>query len=185
MKYYLSTSGKKACKCCTWRLTLARNEKGYDLIQFKRGISDNRGLMKLYPGEPAIILDTGEFYIGDASGKPILINPSGAVMHQVGQVLCIRNDPSWVQGATVSVPYADMITSDGVAPTADDEGRYGCAVLLNADNVPVGVGFVSQWEASDSSAKFLLGYFNQKDLVEFNEADVDAIIAHAEDRLST
>ena len=58
-----------------------------------------------------------------------------------------------------------------------------CAVILNANNVPVGVGFITQWRAPELSAKFLLGYFNQVDSVEFTEEDVDAIIAHAEARL--
>lgn len=75
MKYRLSTAGKKCCKGCTWLLSLVRNEAGYDLIQLKRGISENKHLMRLYPGEPAFILDTGELYIGKADGTPCLINP--------------------------------------------------------------------------------------------------------------
>ncbi len=77
MKYVLSTAGRKCCKDCSWLLSLAQKEEGYDLIQFKRGVSENIDQMKLYPGEPAIVLDTGEFYIGDATGKPILINNLG------------------------------------------------------------------------------------------------------------
>ena len=77
MKYFLSTAGRKCCKDCTWLLSLAQKEEGYDLIQFKRGMSENIDQMQLYPGEPAIVLDTGEFYIGDATGKPILINNLG------------------------------------------------------------------------------------------------------------
>ena len=56
MKYFLSTAGKKCCKGCTWLLSLARNEEGYDLIQLKRGFSKNRDLMKLYPGEGRFII---------------------------------------------------------------------------------------------------------------------------------
>lgn len=82
MKYFLSTAGKKCCKGCTWLLSLARKEEGYDLIQFKRGTSEHRRLMKLYPGEPAVILDTGEFYIGDAVGNPMLINPGVTTLKQ-------------------------------------------------------------------------------------------------------
>lgn len=185
MKYFLSTAGKKGCKCCTWLLSLAKNEEGYDLIQLKRGFSQNRDLMKLYPGEPAIILDTGEFYIGDAAGRPMLINPGGAAMPDTGDILCIRNDTQWKQGDMVSVPYADMITSDGTEPIADNEGRYSCAVLLNANNVPVGIGFITRWRAAELSAQVLIGYFNQVALVEFTEGDVDSIIEHAEARLDT
>lgn len=85
MKYRLSTAGKKCCKGCTWLLSLARNEEGYDLIQIKRGLSQHRDLMKLYPGEPAVILDTGEFYIGDAAGKPMLINPNSNTLREFTQ----------------------------------------------------------------------------------------------------
>jgi len=184
MRYFLSTAGKKCCKGCTWLLSLARNEEGYDLIQLKRGFSKNRDLMKLYPGEPAIILDTGEFYIGDATGRPIHINPNGAAMPDTGDILCIRNDTQWKQGDVVSVTYADMITSDGTEPIADNEGKYSCAVLLNANNVPVGIGFITQWRAPELSARILLGYFNQVDLVEFTEEDIDAIIAHAVARIN-
>lgn len=183
MKYYLSTAGKKCCKGCTWLLSLARNEEGYDLIQLKRGFSQNRKLMKLYPGEPAIIMDTGEFYIGDASGRPILINPSGAAMPETGDILCIRNNAEWHQGDTVSVPYSEMITSDGDTPTDIEAGRYSCAVIINANNVPVGIGFVVDWQETELSASFCLGFFNQVDLAEFTEDDIDKIIAHAESRL--
>lgn len=82
MKYFLSTAGKKCCKGCTWLLSLARKEEGYDLIQFKRGTSNHKNLMKLYPGEPAVILDTGEFYVGDAGGNPILINPDARTLKE-------------------------------------------------------------------------------------------------------
>jgi hypothetical protein len=140
--------------------------------------------MKLYPGEPAIILDTGEFYIGDATGRPIHINPNGAAMPDTGDILCIRNDTQWKQGDVVSVPYADMITSDGTEPIAHNEGKYSCAVLLNANNVPVGIGFITQWRAPELSARVLLGYFNHVDLVEFTEKDIDAIIKHAEARIN-
>lgn len=183
MKYFLSTAGKKCCKDCTWLLSLARQETGYDLIQIKRGFSQNKHLMKLYPGEPAIILDTGEFYIGDAGGKPILINPSGAAIPQTGSILCIKNKSEWTQGDEVTVPYADMITSDGVTPIADNEGRYSCAVVLDANNVPVGIAFTLDWRYAELSAKFLVGYFNHVDMVEFTESDIDNIIARAESRL--
>lgn len=180
MKYFLSTAGKKCCKGCTWLLSLARNEKGYDLIQIKRGFSQNRNLMKLYPGEPAIILDTGEFYIGDASGKPILINPKGAGMPQTGSILCIKHQSGWSQGDVVTVPYSDMITSDGVAPTGVDGGKYSCAAILDENDVPIGVAFKLSWVEAEQSAKFLIGYFNHVNLLEFTTADIDAILEHAE-----
>lgn len=185
MKYFLSTSGKKCCEECTWLLSLARKENGYDLIQIKRGFSENRGKMKLYPGEPAIIMDTGEFYIGDANGKPILINPSGGmVIPNAGNILCIRNKSEWSQGDTVEVSYSDMITSDGITPISENDDVYSCAVILNAMDVPVGIAFKVDWNHTDTSATFIVGYFNYTELVEFTRADVDAIIQHAEEEMN-
>lgn len=74
MKYRLVTSGKKCCCDCTWKLELAQSEDGYDLIQIKRGLLADIDKMKLQPGEPAIVLDSKDFYIGCLDGKPIHIN---------------------------------------------------------------------------------------------------------------
>lgn len=177
MKYYLSTAGKKCCKGCTWLLSLAQNEKGYDLIQFKRGLAENRNLMKLYPGEPAVILDTGEFYIGDATGRPILINPNGAAMPQTDAVLCTVVDPGWSDGDSVSISYDAMITSDGSVPDARDAEKYSCIVLINGDAVPVGIGFVLDWVGTEGSADVVVGLFNQ---IEFTDEDIDLIMQYAE-----
>lgn len=186
MKYYLSTAGKKCCADCTWLLSLAKNEKGYDLIQFKRGFAEHRDLMKLYPGEPAVILDTGEFYIGDAAGNPILINPNGAAIPQSGNVLCIKNQSDWSQGDEIVVNYDDMITSDKAIPTSASKNRYSCAVILDEKNVPIGIAFCLDWCYSDTEAQFLVGYFNYTDLGdEFTPDDIDAIIQHAEARLES
>lgn len=184
MKYYLSTAGRKCCKGCTWLLSLAQQENGYDLIQFKRGVSENRELMKLYPGEPAIILDTGEFFIGDATGRPIHINPSGSVLPAVGNILCIRNNGNtveWEQGDEVIVRYEDMITSDTLPPKNSDEGRYSCAVIIDDSDIAVGIAIVTEWCVDDNAAKFIVGYFNP--LSEFTDEDVDSIISRAKQRL--
>ena len=182
MKYFLSTAGKKCCKGCTWLLSLGQQENGYDLIQFKRGVSEHRELMKLYPGEPAIILDTGEFFIGDATGRPIHINPSGSVLPAVGNILCIRNDDTWVQGDEVTILYSDMITSDTIPPKNSDVGRYSCAIILDVSDVPIGVAFVKEWEVDDVSATFLIGYFNS--MIEFTDEDVDYLFDKAKERLN-
>ena len=184
MKYILSTAGRKCCKGCTWLLSLARNEEGYDLIQFKRGLSEHRNLMKLYPGEPAVILDTGEFYIGDVNGRPILINPNGAAMPQTGCILSVRQQEGWAQGASVDVLYSNLITSDDEVPTSSDVGRYSCAVIIDENNVPIGVAFVTNWVQGEDSARFVLGYFESDEMTEFTSEDVNAIIAHAEANLA-
>lgn len=177
MKYYLSTAGRKCCKGCTWLLSLAQNEAGYDLIQFKRGLAENRNLMKLYPGEPAIVLDTGEFYIGDATGRPILINPNGAAMPQSDAVLCTVADPGWVQGDSVEIAYEAMITSDASVPDARDAGKYSCIVLVNGEAVPIGIGFILDWVSTAESASAVIGFFNQT--TEFTPEDIDMIIEYA------
>lgn len=182
MKYNLSTAGRKCCKGCTWLLSLARNEEGYDLIQFKRGLAEHRNLMKLYPGEPAIILDTGAFYVGGVNGRPILINPNGAAMPQTGCVLCVRNQEDWSEGALVTVSYSDLITSDEEVPSSSDIGRYSCAIVVDESNVPVGMAFVSNWQYSEEAAQFQVGYFKDN-LTEFTADDVSSIIAHAEANL--
>ena len=183
MKYFISTAGKKCCKGCTWLLSLARNEEGYDLIQFKRGLSEHKHLMKLYPGEPAVVLDTGEFYIGDVNGRPILINPDGAALPDTGCVLSIRNQPEWSQGAEVTVAYTDLITSDDEPVGEFDDGRYGCAIIIDDNNIPVGVAFLTDWGSLDTGATFIVGYFNSS--LEFTNADIDAIITHAEANLNS
>lgn len=177
MKYYLSTAGRKCCKGCTWLLSLAQNEAGYDLIQFKRGLAENRNLMKLYPGEPAIVLDTGEFYIGDATGRPILINPNGAAMPQSDAVLCTVADPRWVQGDSVEIAYEAMITSDASVPDARDAGKYSCIVLVNGEAVPIGIGFILDWVSTAESASAVIGFFNQT--TEFTPQDIDMIMEYA------
>ena len=175
MKYYLSTAGKKACKGCTWLLSLAKKENGYDLIQFKRGLSANRDLMKLYSGEPAIILDTGEFFVGDAAGNPIRISTPLA-----NGIACVIADTSWRDKDEVVVRYADMITSDGVTPTEADSSVFGGIILLNEDQIPIGIGSIVNWVAGSDSATLLLGYFSSINITEFTTADVDLIIQHAE-----
>ena len=177
MKYFLSTAGRKCCKRCTWLLSLAQNEEGYDLIQFKRGLAENRNLMKLYPGEPAVILDTGEFYIGDATGRPILINPNGAAMPQTDAILCTVADLGWSSGDSVHISYDAMITSDGSVPDARDAGKYSCILLVNSDAVPVGIGFILDWAHTEGVADVVVGFFNQ---TEFTDEDIDLIMEYAE-----
>lgn len=176
MKYYLSTAGKKCCKGCTWLLSLAKKENGYDLIQLKRGLAHNKHLMNLYPGEPAIILDTGEFYIGDANGTPVLINPPST-----NEVVCVVADSHWGDSDVAVVPYSEMITSDGTTPTEDDDGKFGCVVILDEEiQTPIGVGYIANWVAGSDSAMVTLGYFNEINIKEFTTEDVDAILEHAE-----
>ena len=155
MKYFLSTAGKKCCKGCTWLLSLGQHENGYDLIQIKRGLAEHRNLMRLQPGEPAVILDTGEFYIGDASGRPILINPSGAAMPQTDAILCVQ-DEGWSQGESVDVLYENLITTDGKVPNSQDSSMYQAVIILN-DSIPVGIGFITDWQATNEALSMVVG----------------------------
>lgn len=54
-------------------------------IQLKRGKETNFTQVTLLPGEPAFILDTGELYIGDETGKK-LVNPPAPVSKVAGKV---------------------------------------------------------------------------------------------------
>lgn len=54
-------------------------------IQLKRGKKTNFTQVTLLPGEPAFILDTGELFIGDETGKK-LVNPPPPVSTVAGKV---------------------------------------------------------------------------------------------------
>lgn len=178
MKYYLATSGKKGCCNCTWRLKLAQNEDGYDLIQIKRGYNSDIKGMKLQPGEPAIVFDTGAFYIGGSDGTPMLINKSSVSADSA--VLIVIN--SQLDTGLVVIPYGDMYAPDGTHPTAGDVSLYSAILVCNDDRKPLGIASVQKWSYSDTEAQVYYTAFSDAamDLVPFTDADLDAIIAHAE-----
>lgn len=178
MKYYLATSGKKCCCDCTWRLKLAQNEDGYDLIQIKRGYQrDIRG-MKLQPGEPAIVFDTGAFYIGSSDGTPLLINNSSVGADS--SVLIVIN--SQLSTGLVVIPYDNMYAPDGTHPTDGDISLYSTVLVCNNDGQPLGIASVQNWSYSETEAQLYYTAFSDAatNLIPFTDADLDAIIAHAE-----
>lgn len=178
MKYFLSTSGKKCCCDCTWRLQLAQNEDGYDLIQIKRGYSQDIKSMRLQPGEPAIVFDTGALFIGGSDGKPILINKNSIGADSA--VLTVIQ--TQMDTGEIIVSYEDMTAPDGTHPTAADMSIYSVILFCNSDGQPLGIASVLDWNYSDTSAKLSYRAFSDaiSSMVPFTDADLDAIIEHAE-----
>lgn len=158
MKYKLielSPKDEKQCNCGI-RYTLVPDMDGYDLIRIKRGYSEDFDELTLQPGEPAFILDTGKLYIGDENGKPICINPD--VKSPVAQGLTAVYDGAQT-GDTVIIPYSSMKTADGKIPTKADEGKYVTVLVLNSDGVPIGEGYLVNWNATDEGASFKFGSY--------------------------
>ena len=151
MKYTLVPIGEKGpCTCCQREYRLVEDTDGYDLIQFKRGNQVNFGGLQLEPGEPAFVLDTGKFYIGSATGVPILINGGGGQSSSPLATL----DSNFESGSLIVVPYADMITADSATPTAADVGTYLSILVVSDNNMPVGQGYLTNWNYSAHAAQF-------------------------------
>lgn len=106
-------------------------------IQFKRGLDDNFTPVVLATGEPAFVVDTGKFYIGDGADKT-LINPinkpedldvtdyySKVKVNEYGQVIKLEN----------------LSASDLPAISASQITGLGSAAVLNtgtgANDIPV------------------------------------------------
>ena len=178
MKYYLVTSGKKCCCDCTWKLKLAQNEDGYDLIQVKRGYERDIKSMKLQPGEPAIVFDTGAFFIGGSDGTPILINKA-SIGADSAVLKVIRTQ---LATGLVVIPYEDMIAPDGTHPTAGAVSLYSAILICNDDGQPLGIASVQNWSYSSTEAQLFYKAFSDAvvNMTPVTDADLDAIIAHAE-----
>lgn len=109
----------------------------------------------------------------------ILYSNDGGML-RTGSILCNRHQSGWSQGDVVTVSYADMIAFGGVAPTDVADGKFSCAVVLDANDAPIGAAFRINQVDSEQSVKALLGYFNHVSMVECTKSVIDAIIAHGE-----
>lgn len=154
MKYKLIRLGgseNNPCECaCNVQYRLVEVNEGYDLIQFKRGNQVNFGGLVLEEGEPAFILDTGKFYIGGPNGIPILIN--GGSNGASSPLAVLDND--FNPGTLIEVPYSSMITANGTTPLPSDVGMYLTILVLDSNKMPIGQGFLTNWNYSDTSAQF-------------------------------
>ena len=131
--------------------------------------------MKLQPGEPAIVFDTGAFFIGGSDGTPILINK--ASIGADSTVLKIIN--SELSTGLVVVPYTDMVAPDGTHPKADDVPLYSAILICDSDGQPVGIASVQNWTYSNTEAQLFYRAFSDA-MIPFTDSDLDAIIARAE-----
>lgn len=152
MKYKLLEINPKDCTCGK-SYQLVEDNDGYDLIQFKRGLQADIGNLQLQPGEPAFVLDTGKLYIGNASGIPILINGDAR-----SSSLAVIGD--YEDGALIEVPYNEMITASGSAPTAADAGTYLILSVLDSNMKPVGEAALTNWNYTENAAQFRYGSYN-------------------------
>lgn len=159
MKYKLIQTNKGCCCKKSKSYALVEDVDGYDLIQIKRGYQDNFAGLVLKPGEPAFVFDTGKLYIGGANGTPILINGgSGGSGTGVGAPLAVHGN--YEDKTLIEVPYVEMITADSKVPTADDIGVYLTILVIDDDKMPVGQGYLTNWNYTKSSAQFAYRRFH-------------------------
>lgn len=155
MKYKLIQTNKCCCKRSA-HYKLVEDNDGYDLIQLKRGFQADAGNLRLEPGEPAFVMDTGRFYIGNQYGIPILIN-GGVPGDWKSSSLATIGD--FEDGALIEVPYASMITADRITPTAADAGHYLLISVLDSNLKPVGEAVLTNWNFTPTSAQFRYGSY--------------------------
>ena len=157
MKYHLKQTNT-GCVCKKSKsYVLVEDLEGYDLIQVKRGFQENFSGLVLKPGEPAFVFDTGKFYIGGINGVPILIN-GGSGGSSVGSPLAVRG--TFEDKTLIEVPYINMITADGSVPTGEDIGVYLTILVIDEDKMPVGQGYLTNWNFTKSSAQFAYRKFH-------------------------
>lgn len=117
-------------------------------LKFKRGNNANLTSLTLEAGEPAFVLDTGKFYIGDGTNK-ILINPDltnaeTATKLQNSRIIGISGDGSGTANfdgstdATITLVLAGTGVSAGTYTkvTVDTKGRITSATNLSASDIP-------------------------------------------------
>lgn len=118
-------------------------------LKIKRGNSANFGPVTLQAGEPAFLLDTGKFYIGDGTNK-VLINPDSSLpdVGTAGTYTKVTTDSKGrvTSGATLTATDIPTITlskisdagtaaskntgtASGQIPVLDAGGKLDAAIL--------------------------------------------------------
>jgi hypothetical protein len=95
------------------------------VIKLKRGNSDNFGAVTLEAGEPAFLLDTGKFYIGNGSQK-VLINPDQPNAESASKLLTPRKISlsGDVTASGVDFDGTKDITLEASLPNVGSAGTY-------------------------------------------------------------
>lgn len=63
-------------------------------------------------------------------------------------------------GDLIVVAYGDMITADGKMPQSTDTGKYLSILVVTDNNLPIGVGFLTNWNYTVTSAQFKYNSFS-------------------------
>ena len=165
MKYKLVQTNEACCKRSA-HYKLVEDNDGYDLIQLKRGFQSEVGNLRLEPGEPAFVMDTGKLYIGNSYGIPILINGGGT--NVASSSLATIGD--FEDNSLIEVPYSRMITANGITPTAADAGIYLILSVLDSNKKPIGEAALTNWNYTADSAQFRYGSYKpivEPDIIKF------------------
>lgn len=117
-------------------------------LKFKRGQSTNFGSQNLEAGEPAFLLDTGKFYIGNGTNK-ILINPDVANVEtatklQNARIIAVSGDGTGQttfdgsKNETITFVLANSGVNAGTYTkvTVDSKGRVTSGTTLAASDIP-------------------------------------------------
>lgn len=118
-------------------------------LKLKRGNNANLGSLTLQAGEPAFVLDTGKFYIGDGTNK-ILINPDTvpeaetADQLKTARTISISGDGSGSASfdgsanatITLVLPNTGVSAGSYTKLTVDAKGRVTSATNITAADIP-------------------------------------------------
>ena len=117
-------------------------------IKLKRGNNANLGALTLEAGEPAFVLDTGKFYIGDGTNK-ILVNPDQANAEtatklQTARTIALAGDVTGTvnfdgsANVYITTAYKNSGVTAGTYPkvTVDTKGNVTGGAALAAVDIP-------------------------------------------------
>lgn len=115
-------------------------------LQIKRGNNANLSSLTLLAGEPAIVLDTGKFYVGNGSNN-VLINPDNApsadkltTARSITLTGDVTGSATFDGSANITIAATEATTgvTAGTYPkvTVDTKGRITSGSTLSANDIP-------------------------------------------------
>lgn len=120
-------------------------------IKLKRGNQINFGAITLLEGEPAFVLDNGEFYIGDGAGKT-LINPPAPVQTVAGKAGSVILDKTDVGLANVTNESKETILDSAALtglPTAPTQTAADSSTKIATTEYVKTQGYVTELGSID------------------------------------